>query len=88
MQLPESDGLATQMLPNIARAWETIDLGWQKVDFGFRIAESVAEWSLELGREYIGKTDAYRETVLIGASTPAWTYLAIIRLAIRAYSGP
>lgn len=86
LQLPESDELATQILQYINRAWEAIDVGWQKVDFGFRVAESVAEWSSELGRDYIGKTDAYRETVLIAASTPAWTYLAIIRLAIRAYS--
>ena len=80
-------GLASHLLHQLDAAWQAIDVGWQRIDIGFRITDSLAVCSLEKGRIYLDLTDELRDEILLDTHIAAWTYIACLRLAIRAYSG-
>lgn len=79
--------LASNLLRRLKADWQIIDRDWHRVDVGFKIAESLASESLEIGREYLELTDEFRRDVFLDTFTAAWTYIASLRLAIRAYAG-
>jgi hypothetical protein len=78
---------ASHLLRSLETAWHAIDEGWLKVNNGFKIAESLAEVSPEIGQTYIGKTESARNEILISSSGAAETYIGCLCLAIRAYVG-
>jgi len=83
----EHSGLASHLLHELSDAWQAMDVGWHKVDTGFRIAHSLALSSLEMGRTHLELASQLREEVSLETDRAAWTYLACLRLAIRAYGG-
>jgi hypothetical protein len=80
-------GLLSHLLHLLNSAWEAIDVGWRKIDIGFKIAQSLAESSLETARAYLEKTEKLRDEIMLSAQSTALTYLGCLQLAIRAYSG-
>ncbi|MBI1924586.1 ATP-binding protein [Candidatus Poribacteria bacterium] len=80
-------GLASDLLQRLETAWEAIDVGWRKVDTGFQITRTLATNSPEIARKYLDLTDQIRDEIIMDAEAPALTYLACLRLAIRAYNG-
>ena len=83
----EYSGLMANLLQRLDSAWKSIDIGWLKVDTGFRIAKELAPASPESAKKYLDLTDSIKEEVIIDAESPALTYLYSLKLAIRAYSG-
>ena len=78
---------ASHLLRSLDTTWQAIDEGWFKVNNGFKIAESLAEVSPEIGQTYIDKTESARNEILISSSGAAETYIRCLCLAIRAYAG-
>jgi archaellum biogenesis ATPase FlaH len=83
----EYSSLADHLLKILRDAWEAIDVGWHRIDVGFRIVRSLAECDPETARMYLDLTEKYRNGIILDANTTALTYLACLRLSIRAYSG-
>jgi len=83
----EYSGLLAHLLNQLTDAWEGIDVGWHKVDIGFKVSESLASHSLQVARARLKNTEEYRDQIELDASTTAWTYLACVRLAIKSCSG-
>jgi hypothetical protein len=68
-------------------AWEGIDVGWRKVDTGYRIAEALADVSIEDAQRHLAATDAARESTPLSSGSAASPYLATLELATRAFGG-
>ena len=79
--------LENQLLKILRMSWEGIDVSWEKINVGFKIVESMADYSIDIAKEYYGLTDDLRDHVIFDSSSSALTYITCIRLAIRAYSG-
>lgn len=79
--------LTNKLLSLLQKAWQAIDVGWHKIDTGFKIVSALASSSPETSREYLELTEELRDEILLDAGTTALTYLVCIQLAIRAYSG-
>jgi len=80
------NSLASSLLDQLKDTWVEIDVGWQKVDIGFKIAESLAETSLQKAREFLALTEESRDLITLNARIPAKVYRTCLRLTIRAYS--
>ncbi len=79
--------LTSDLLNRLESAWKSIDVGWHKVNAGFKIARILAKNSKEIAQKYLKLTEKVKDNVIMDAETPALTYLACVKLAIRAYSG-
>ncbi|MDA8228936.1 MAG: hypothetical protein M0T74_14805, partial [Desulfitobacterium hafniense] len=84
---PRHTSLAEGMLKELKDAWEAIDVGWHKVDIGFKIVGTLAEESPDLAQNYFTKTEQFRDELLFDSKSTSLSYLSSLRLAIRAYSG-
>src|SRR6266700_4505638 len=66
--------------------WEAIDVGWLKINTGFKLVENLAACSLDKARAFLRRIEQIRDSITIDASIPAFTYVACLRLTVRAYS--
>jgi hypothetical protein len=51
------NGMKELIRNKIRSSWEAIDIGWTKVDFGFRTAETFAPISIDDGRKFYEETE-------------------------------
>ena len=84
---PEDKQLQEKLLQVLNNSWTDIDLGWHRVNIGYKIAASLSKNSLENAMMYLKLTDEYRKTLLLDSDTATFTYMSCIFLSIRAYSG-
>ena len=47
------NSLNKAIVRELKKTWDNIDVGWYKVDIGFRIITTLAEYSLSLAQEYL-----------------------------------
>ncbi len=80
------DELAASFLESLELTWESIDLGWRKINTGFKLVENLAACSLDKARAFLRHIEQIRDSITIDASIPASTYVACLRLTVRAYS--
>lgn len=80
-------GLKQLLLQTLNNAWESIDVGWFKIDVGFRVAKLLSNELPEIAKEYLRKSDDLRETIILESSDSGLVYKACLKLAIRAYCG-
>jgi hypothetical protein len=71
----------------IKSAWKAIDIGWNKVDFGFKTVEVLAPHQNNTAREFFHLTDNFRNLTTLDAKETAVAYIVVLRLAVRAFSG-
>lgn len=71
----------------LEQAWNVLDAGWLKVDTGFRITETFAVTAPEMANRYLKYTEQLKDEIVIDAEKPALTYLACLKLSIRAFGG-
>ncbi len=79
--------LASKLLKNLEVVWQSIDEGWEKIDNGFKIAQSLADISVEIAQKYIKETETARNEITINDSNAARAYMTCLLLTIRAYGG-
>jgi hypothetical protein len=75
------------LLMRLDHAWEVLDVGWLKVNAGFRVTKSIANTSTEIASKYLNLTTQVKYEIIIDAEKPALTYIACLKLAIRAFGG-
>lgn len=71
----------------LEESWRAIDSTWHRIDAGYRIARELGTIDPEVGRAYLARTDECREGSVLGTQDAADTYVACLRLTIRAYAG-
>jgi hypothetical protein len=84
--LPSNENLITNFKLQLQTTWDEIDVGWIKVDFGFKIVEALSDFP-ELSQQYLERVENYRSMINLDSDGSAMAYLACSRLALRAYSG-
>lgn len=84
---PEYDELAEKLMVKLNDSWKNINVGWQRVNTGFKITKILAEYSIEKAKEYFNFTEQFRNEIFIDANDSASSYILSLKLAIRAYSG-
>lgn len=81
------NGMKELIRNKIRSSWEAIDIGWTKVDFGFRTAETFAPISIDDGRKFYEETEILKRDMDLNEHTVVDIYLACLKLAIRAFTG-
>ena len=81
------DSLQSYLLSLLNSAWQSIDVGWAKVDTGFQIVRLLAEHAPDLARDYLAQTESFRKEIAFNANATAWTYQTCLRMAVRAFAG-
>lgn len=81
------ESLRSGILSRVDQTWDDTDIGWERIDTGFRVVKAFAGYSPELARQYLSRTEEVRETTQFKAFSTEWTFQASIRLAIRAFAG-
>lgn len=70
----------------LSSTWDAIDVGWLKIDVGFKVVEALSEIP-DLSEEYYKRVETYRDNIFLDSDASALTYLASARLCVRAFSG-
>jgi hypothetical protein len=78
-------GTADRLRRQFEATWDTIDVGWSRVDVGFKAARELAKLEPETARRYLAATDELKASLLIDAAATAWTFRACLELAIKAH---
>ncbi|ANF95515.1 hypothetical protein [Paenibacillus bovis] len=71
----------------LKESWECIDIGWRKVDIGFKIISELSSNSLELAKEYLDLNEKFRNKISLDDPNGSWTFISALKLTIRGYSG-
>lgn len=68
-------------------AWDEVDLGWSKINSGFKIVALMAEGFPDISREFLNRTVEARNEIVLDCPDTATSYLSCVRLAIRCFRG-
>jgi hypothetical protein len=79
--------LGSTLLDRLEKVWPTVNIGWHKVDLGFTIVTELATVAPALAQEYLTQTERTRTDIALDTAPTADTYIAALRLALRAFSG-
>lgn len=72
---------------DLVKTWETIDLGWAKVNAGFKIVSVMAKCSPDLSHAFLDKTIKARNEIVLDCQDLAFNYIGCVRMTIRCFSG-
>src|SRR5206468_10309365 len=67
----------------LGESWEAVDLGWSKVNTGFKIVALMAKLSPNISRDFLAKTEQVRKQIVLDCRDTAMSYIGCVRLAIR-----
>jgi hypothetical protein len=84
---PEFETLLSNLLADLDKAWKVHDVGWLKINTGFKIARAFATESPDLAAKFLKLTEQVKEVTFIHAEKPALVFIACLKLAIRAFGG-
>ncbi len=77
------DSLSREM----GSAWDAVDLGWSKIDAGFKIIALMAGCFPAISREFLTRTEQARKEIVLDCRDTAISYIGCVRLAIRCFGG-
>lgn len=80
-------GLKDCLLNKLKSSWDSIDVGWNKVNFGFKTTETLSDTSPDIAREFYKLTEQYKENIHFKEETAADIYLYCLHLSIRSFIG-
>jgi hypothetical protein len=83
----ELSALREHVARRLMSRWEHIDVEWLRIDAGFGIVPDLAEFDVDRAEALLKATDAIKGDSAISAPKPASTFLACIRLVVRAFCG-
>jgi hypothetical protein len=83
---PGENNRKSHVCSELEKSWESIDVGWLKLDTGFNIVKHLADVDEVLAKEFMIKTIQTREGMLLDAPASAWAYIACVKLSIRAFT--
>lgn len=79
--------LTSSIENKLNESWKAIDIGWHRIDIGFKIARILAATSPEIAKSYVEASDKLKEDIIIDSDELALVFLTCLRLSIRAFSG-
>ncbi|WP_079506907.1 hypothetical protein [Mesobacillus jeotgali] len=86
-QISELSKFKDSLLKDLNDTWMSINIGWRKIDIGFKIINALASVSIEISRDYFEKIEEFRNGLIFYDPNISWSYLSVLRLVIRSYSG-
>ena len=75
------------LLKQLDYSWKAIDKGWMKVNVGFQITKAFATTSNETANKYLNLTEKVKDETSIDTEKTTLSYIACLKLAIRAFAG-
>ena len=85
--LDYKDETLKDTIEQLDHAWEAIDTGWMKINVGFQITKAFAKISSEIANKYLKLTEQVKNEISINAEKPTLSFIACLKLAIRAFGG-
>ncbi|MFB3168476.1 hypothetical protein P5G62_015265 [Neobacillus sp. 179-C4.2 HS] len=85
--ISDLQGFKESFLRELDDTWSAIDIGWRKIDIGFKIINTLSSVSIEISRLFLEKVEQYRNGLIFYDPNISWSYLSVIKLIIRSYSG-
>ena len=82
-----STELTSLLSTQLQSTWDSIDVGWVRVDVGFRIAAALSECAKPLAREYLTAATSLKSQIALESEAAASAYILPVRLAVRALKG-
>ena len=82
-----SEAMRLDITRRIEEALADIEPGWSRINTGFRVARSFADWDPALAKQYLSEAESERGRTVLSSSSSEWTYQACLRLSIRAFAG-
>lgn len=76
-----------EILVNLKKRWEGIDITWVRIDVGFRISALLAQSNSSFAIEMSQTTEELRNQTPLNTEPSALTYICCTKLAIRALAG-
>ena len=84
----ELKSFSASLLSELKVTWDSIDIEWRKVDIGFKIIDTLSSaGSIEYARDFLKEIEAFQDNLTFYDPNISWSFIHVIRLAIRAYSG-
>lgn len=81
------DTIFDSLSKELKAAWDTIDLGWAKVNAGFKIVSILSEGLPDLSREFLSQTEQARNEIVLDCPDTATSYISCVRLTLRCFGG-
>jgi len=79
--------LINSLLEDIKRTWKSIDVGWNKVNLGYKIVTLLANVSSMAAKDFFDMTEKYKNEIVLDSNVTAQSFIWSLRLATRAFSG-
>lgn len=83
---PRHAYLKDKYMNELISDWEEIDVGWRRVDIGYKISTMLSDVSKEDARAFVEKVEEYRKTLNFYDSNFSSSYVFLIRLLIKSYN--
>ena len=87
MPQPFSQRFRDYVKNSLVDRWRHMDVGWARVDAGYGIARDLAAFSVSDAEDILRETDEIRAEWRIAAEPGASTFIASIRILVRAFCG-
>jgi hypothetical protein len=68
-------------------SWSEIDVGYKRVDMGFRITVALGASAPDFARAFLAKVQDLRKNMVLDSEEYSHTHIKCFRLALRAFSG-
>jgi len=81
------ESFLSSLVKDLEKAWDSIEIGWIKVNIGFQITKAFAKTSNKIANRYLDLTERIKDEITINAEKPTLSYIACLKLAIRAFGG-
>lgn len=75
------------LLIELKKSWDFIDVLWEKIEIGFLIARDLTDFSQEKAREYLNFATDLKHHEAFSSSSIVNTYIASIKLTIMSFCG-
>jgi DNA-binding transcriptional ArsR family regulator len=79
--------LSLHLMDVLRRRWRCVDVGWAKVDTGYRIARDLARFSSTDAISILSEAEAMKAEISLTSHQAASIYIGCVQLVIRAFSG-
>jgi len=82
-----SDSIFKSLSSELQSAWDAVDLGWSKINAGFKIVALMADSFPTISRDFLKRTEQARNDMVLDCRNTAMSYIICVRLTIRCFGG-
>ncbi|QDW22360.1 hypothetical protein [Flavobacterium sp. KBS0721] len=76
-----------ELLIDLRKSWDSIDILWEKIEIGFLIARDLSDFSFEKAKEYLDYSTTLKQEEAFSSNSIITTYIKSIKLSIKSICG-